>query len=315
MRVSIRFAHLSDPHLPLRVSPPLRAVANKRALGLINWRRNRSKRHRLEVLGIIVADLAAQAPDLTIVTGDVANIALPEEFTDAKAWLEGLGAPDKVMFLPGNHDAYVRTPWSDTLGLLAPYMAGEREGAWREPEGFDDFPFIRREGPVGIVALNSSPPTAPGLATGRVGRAQCARMEAALTTLAHEDLFRVVALHHPPARGILSPRKSLTDSDALCASLREAGADLIIHGHGHKPSFAAIDTPRGPIPAYGVASASYSEKRGAPGAQYHLFTATRDSEGGFSLELEVRGFDNASGAVTTLSRATVATPTARRSAA
>ncbi|MFQ5564043.1 MAG: metallophosphoesterase family protein [Parvularculaceae bacterium] len=311
----LRFAHISDPHLPLRVSPPLSAIANKRMLGLINWRRNRSKRHRPEVLDKIACDLADQAPDFTVVTGDVANIALPDEFSIARDWLETLGPPEKVMFLPGNHDAYVRTAWDDTLGVLAAYMAGERDGEIRTPRGFDDFPFIRRQGSVGFLALNSSPPTAPGLATGRVGPEQRRRMEAGLRALGGEGLLRVVALHHPPMKGILSPRKSLDDADALGASLAAAGAELVIHGHGHKPSFAAIDSARGPIAVHGVASASYAGRAGHPAAQYHLYTATRDEAGGFTLELEVRGLDNPAGAVVSLEKRIIALPGARRSAA
>ncbi len=308
MRAKLHFAHLSDPHLVLRASPSFRELASKRILGFFNWKRNRHKRHLSEVLTKVTADIAKYRPDLTVVTGDVTNISLPEEFNDAKIWLNSLGTPEKVVFLPGNHDAYVPAPWDETLGRLAPFMVGERDAEYREPADFDDFPFIRRQGPVGFVFLNSAPPMPPGFATGRIGREQCARVKAALVKLSQEGLFRVVALHHPPVKGVLALRKSLTDANALCDVLRQAGAELVIHGHGHKPTVAAIDGPNGEIPVYGVASASYAGRPGHPAAQYHLFTVTQSITGAFRLELEVRGLECASGPVTTIVGKEVATP-------
>src|SRR5260370_8710378 len=101
-------AHLSDPHLPPLPSPRLSDLAGKRALGYLNWTRNRRKFHRRDVLDALVTDLQAQAPDHIAVTGDLVNLALEAEFAPARKWLESVGAPDRVTVIPGNHDAYVR---------------------------------------------------------------------------------------------------------------------------------------------------------------------------------------------------------------
>ena len=101
-------AHLSDIHLaPLPVPRPAELLS-KRGLGFINWLRKRRAIHRPEVLAALVADLKAQAPGHIAVTGDLVNLSLSNEFAPARAWLERLGTPGDVTFVPGNHDAYVR---------------------------------------------------------------------------------------------------------------------------------------------------------------------------------------------------------------
>src|SRR2546425_1142151 len=101
-------AHLSDPHLPPLPAARLRDLAGKRALGYLNWTRNRHKYHRREVLDALVADMQAERPDHVAVTGDLVNLALDAEFTPAQAWLQSVGQPQHVTVVPGNHDAYVR---------------------------------------------------------------------------------------------------------------------------------------------------------------------------------------------------------------
>src|SRR4051794_10389108 len=101
-------AHLSDPHLPPLPVLSLRELTGKRALGALNWRRNRQAIHRREVLEAVVADMQTQRPDHIAVTGDVVNLALEAEFAPAYAWLMSVGKPDHVSVVPGNHDAYVR---------------------------------------------------------------------------------------------------------------------------------------------------------------------------------------------------------------
>ena len=86
-------AHLSDPHLAPLPKPRWSELIGKRVTGYINWQRWRRFIHDRAVLAKIVADLKAQAPDHIAVTGDLANIALPEEFTRGRDWLDRLGSP------------------------------------------------------------------------------------------------------------------------------------------------------------------------------------------------------------------------------
>ena len=89
-------AHLSDPHLPPLPAPRLRDLAGKRALGDLNWTRNRHKYHRRDVLDALVSDMQERRPDHIAITGDLVNLALEAEFSPARAWLESVGPPDHV---------------------------------------------------------------------------------------------------------------------------------------------------------------------------------------------------------------------------
>ncbi len=97
-------AHLSDSHIGPLPKPRLRDLAGKRLAGFVNWRR-RSHIHSMGVLGAIVADIARHTPDHIAMTGDILNIGLPDEFPQARQWLESLGDPRHVSIVPGNHDA------------------------------------------------------------------------------------------------------------------------------------------------------------------------------------------------------------------
>src|ERR1700693_5994527 len=118
-------AHLSDPHLPPLPAARLRDLAGKRVLGYLNWKRNRRKFHRRDVLDALVSDIRAQAPDHIAVTGDLVNLALEAEFAPARAWLESVGAPDRVTVIPGNHDAYVRATQHRFAETWRSYLSGD----------------------------------------------------------------------------------------------------------------------------------------------------------------------------------------------
>src|SRR5258708_26565911 len=117
-------AHLSDPHLPM---PTARAaeLLNKRATGYLNGWRSRVHLHVPEALSGIVADIKAIKPDHIALTGDLVNVALPEEFHRAAAWLAAFDGPARITVIPGNHDVYVPIPWDQGLGLWGAYMAGD----------------------------------------------------------------------------------------------------------------------------------------------------------------------------------------------
>jgi 3',5'-cyclic AMP phosphodiesterase CpdA len=79
-------AHLSDPHLPPMPAARLADLAGKRALGYLNWTRNRHKFHRREVLDALLSDMQAQAPDQIAVTGDLVNLWKPNLRRRGPGW-------------------------------------------------------------------------------------------------------------------------------------------------------------------------------------------------------------------------------------
>ena len=267
-------AHLSDPHLPM---PAARAgdLLGKRATGYLNWWRRRVHLHAPEALAGIVADIKAQKPDHIALTGDLVNISLPAEFRRAAEWLAGVGEPDRITVIPGNHDVYVSTDWRESLGLWGAYLAGD---GLPPADGFEAFPTLRRRGPVALLGLSTGVPKPPLLATGTLGEAQIARVERLLAETGREGLCRVVLIHHPPLT-TEKPFKRLTDAAAFQAMIRRVGCELILHGHNHRSEVARIDGPAGPVPVIGVASASAAPGSKYGRARYHLIHIEREATG------------------------------------
>src|SRR5262245_13605455 len=174
----ITLAHLSDPHLGPLPTPRPHELASKRLTGFINWLRKRRFMHRPEVLAAIVEDLKAQSPDHIAVTGDLANISLPQEFVAGRAWLEQVGDARDVTVVPGNHDAYVRSAEPEVVRHWGPYMSADKGAA------DISFPFVRRRGPLALVGVSTAVPTPPFMATGLLGADQLARLGATLAALA-----------------------------------------------------------------------------------------------------------------------------------
>ncbi|MCP4616186.1 MAG: metallophosphoesterase [Bradyrhizobium sp.] len=280
--MSFTLAHLSDPHLPPLPAARLRDLASKRALGYLNWTRNRHKYHRREVLDALVADIRAQGPDHIAVTGDLVNLALEAEFAPSLQWLESVGAAEHVTVIPGNHDAYVRATRHRAAETWADYVRGDVDG------GNGAFPFVRKRGPVALIGLSSAVPTLPLMATGSLGRAQLQALDRILAQLASEQAFRVLLVHHPLHS--TSRVKRLTDSRQLRALIRQHGVELVLHGHDHIHSTMWLEGPRGEIPAVGVPSASAIAHRHYPAAAFNLFSIERTNNA-WRVEQTVRAID------------------------
>jgi 3',5'-cyclic AMP phosphodiesterase CpdA len=260
--MAFTLAHFSDPHLPPLPKPRLRELTGKRVLGYLNWTRNRHKYYRREVLDALVRDLQAQTPDHIAVTGDLVNLALPAEFALAQAWLRSVGAPESLTAIPGNHDAYVRATRHRFVESFGEYLRGD------EPAG-QAFPFLRRRGPVALIGLSSAVPTGPFMATGTLGAAQLTALERILVSLATDQVFRVLLVHHP-LRSDSRPKR-LTDSAALIALIKKHGVELILHGHDHIHSIMWFDGPDREIPSIGVPAASALARGRHPAAAYNLY--------------------------------------------
>jgi 3',5'-cyclic AMP phosphodiesterase CpdA len=280
-------AHLSDPHLPPLPAARLRDLLGKRALGYLNWTRNRHKYQRRDVLDALVSDLQAQTPDHIAVTGDLVNLALEAEFAPSRAWLESVGTPDRVTVIPGNHDAYVRATAHRFAEAWGSYLDGDATRG-----GGITFPSQRRRGPLALISVSSAVPTLPLMATGWLGRAQMRELERMLAGLSAEDAFRVLLIHHPLRSN--SRIKRLTDSHLLLALLKQHGVELVLHGHDHVHSTIWVEGPNGAIPAIGVPSASAVAHRRYPGAAYNLFSIERDGAA-WRVEQTVRGFGDGAG--------------------
>lgn len=289
-------AHLSDVHLAPLPAARWSELLNKRLTGYLSWRLNRHRVHSRALADLVRADVQSLRPDHVAITGDLVNIALPGEFGQAADWLSEFGDPGWISLIPGNHDSYVPTPWPRTLGLWAAYMSGDGAGTGEAADGA--FPFVRRRGEMVLIGLSTAVPTAPFLASGRLGAAQIAALERILAALedTNAQAFRVVLIHHPPLVGQNAARKALSDAEALEPVLRRYGPELVLHGHNHRPMLNWLESERGPVPVIGVASASAAETRPhKPLAAYNLYTV-RNEGNRWRTQVSVRAYDPSAGA-------------------
>lgn len=282
-------AHISDVHLGPLPRPHWRKLASKRIIGYTNYRRNRSASFTPKTLKDLVDDLQRQEPDHIAVTGDLTNVALTSEFEFARAWLEDLGPASNVTCIPGNHDAYVPRADRRYRRIWAPYLRGhDIEGL---PETHESgFPFVRVVGRFALIGLSTAVPSAPFMATGRLGKGQSGRLKTLLEACGDRDLTRIVLIHHPPK--IVRRRdayRRLTDASRFRRAVRKEGAELVLHGHDHIRSMTAIDGPAGPVPVVGVPAGAGGASHGPKAAGYalHRFAPKND---GYELTVIHRGY-------------------------
>ena len=278
-------AHITDPHLGPAPLPGPADFRLKRFMGYVNWKRGRERLNDMALLSRLVEDLRAQRCDHVAVTGDLVNIGMPAEFRRAAVWMETLGSPADVSFVPGNHDAYVRAAMPMLAATFEPWTTGD--------SGASSFPYLRVRGQVAIIGLSSGVPTAPLMATGRLGPRQLEDLAALLDETGGRGFARVVLIHHPPLVRGAPPLRGLTDAAAFERIVRDHGAEAILHGHTHKqlvrslPSRAA-KTVGGRVPVLGAPSAAAAAHDPRYRAAYHLVRLDRDGER-WRVSARVRG--------------------------
>jgi len=155
-------------------------------------------------------------PDLVVVSGDIADSALPEEYAHAKKLLAALEIP--FVAIPGNHDR--RLPMRQALPDPA---YGEANGALNS---------VRHIGELDVLLVDS---TVPGSSHGELEAATLAWLDAVLS--ASTTRPALLFLHHPPFNtGIVySDAIRLRNADALSELLkRHPRVQLVAAGHVHR---------------------------------------------------------------------------------
>ncbi len=263
----VLLAQFSDVHLGPLPQVTVADLASKRLLGYLNWQRHRARVHADAVLSALTVDMHEARPDHIVVTGDLVNLGLPAEYRQARAWLATLGAPNDVTVVPGNHDAYLASGVAHFTEQWRDFATGDGLTASRS-----GFPFLRRRGPLALIGVSTAVPTAPLMATGRVGAAQAAALGPLLAEAGREGLFRVVLIHHPPAELSAVRMRRLVDARRVRAVIAEHGAELVLHGHNHRTSVVSTPGPHGPVPVVGATAASLRPRPHHAGGGYNLFT-------------------------------------------
>ena len=189
-------AHISDLHFG-RAEPP-----------------------KVEALRDMVQQLE---PSVVAVSGDLTQRAQPEEFEQARAFLDQLPKPQIVV--PGNHDIAL-------YNLYGRFIEGVER--FRRYISEDLEPFFADD-EIAVLGINTS--RSLTFKGGRVNLHQLARVAERFQQLP-KHVIRVLVAHHPldlPATSAHTPvRRSTLASIALAAS----GVDVVLSGHHHLAHFS-----------------------------------------------------------------------------
>lgn len=155
-------------------------------------------------------------PDLVVITGDLTDCGLPEEYALLRQMLARLPMP--VLVIPGNHDR------RETLIEAFPEAADGR--------GFAGF--VHDAGPLRLIGLDT---LVPGASHGALCATRLAGLEVALQ--GRPEAPTLVFLHHPPfACGIRHmDRIALTEGRDEFARIIAANPQVerVLCGHHHRP--------------------------------------------------------------------------------
>jgi len=280
-----RLAHLSDIHLGPLPDVTVRQLASKRITGYVNWQRNRKNVLDDAVLNALTKDINAIHPSHIALTGDMVNLALDAEIEVARLWLQEFGGSEAVSLVPGNHDAYVPGAFDKICVSWGKYMAGDGE---KGPLSRKSFPYLRVRENVAFIGATSARASAPFMASGYFREDQAERMAVLLERARERGLFRVVMIHHPPVHGAAPAHKRLFGIARFQRTIKEHGAELVLHGHTHLSTVHWIEGPNGRVPVVGVAAAGESIGEGKPLSQYNLFDIEGEP-GRWSIRMTRRG--------------------------
>ena len=284
-------AHLSDPHISCMQDITARDLMSKRLFGYLRWKLHRGAEHRNILLSAIQSDLVHTKPDHIVVTGDLTHLSLSTEYKKARRWLRSLGTSSQVTVIPGNHDAYVKLHWQQTMAYWTEYMLSDTHHADAQITRNTDaiFPSLRTRGCIAVIGVCTAHPSAPHLAVGSIGGEQLQNLETILAQTARRQLYRILLIHHPPVPGTVSWRKRLTDAADLHSLLENYGVELILHGHAHRTLHNYLRTTTGKIPVVGVPSISALGRTPERRARYYIYRSTPGTKG-WDVKLEVRIF-------------------------
>jgi 3',5'-cyclic AMP phosphodiesterase CpdA len=276
----MRIAHFSDLHvLSLEGVSPHRFL-NKRVTGYANLRLKRGHVHHPRFVRAIARQIKKSGADHVVITGDLTNLALEQEFEAVHQLLrEELGlSPRDVSIVPGNHDLYTRGSLRSKrfMSYFGEFMTSDLPELGVEiPLG--RFPFVRLRGPAAIIGLSSAVPRLPLFATGKLGKAQT---DALARVLEHPEVKKrtpVVLMHHPAHNPVATVKRLLTglnDAAILLSTIKDVPRGLILHGHLHYRIQRKVRTSTGTMHSVGATSASLHHEDESKMAGFNLYEIT-----------------------------------------
>jgi 3',5'-cyclic AMP phosphodiesterase CpdA len=175
------------------------------------------------------------APSVVVISGDLTQRAKPEQFEEARAFLDTLPGPQIVV--PGNHDISLYNVFRRFVKPLARYKRYIT----------DDLDPVYVDDEIAVVGVNTA--RSLTIKDGRVNKEQVARIREQLTGL-DPKLTRIVVTHHPFDLPTSFEEQDLVDRAPMAMEVfAECGVDVLLAGHMHV-SHAASTAARYQIDAY-----------------------------------------------------------------
>ena len=186
------------------------------------------------VLEPLARAITATRPDLVAVSGDLTQRARPEQFKEAKAFLDRLPQPQLVV--PGNHDIPLYQFWvrlTQPLKRFTRYITADLFPRYVDDE-------------IAVLGVNTSRKLlAKG---GRVNHAQISHICGQFNRLDRKQV-RIVVTHHPFDLPEGSTHRLIGRAQMAVEALAQCGVDIFLAGHLHL-------THRGTTARYNVAGYS-----------------------------------------------------------
>ena len=206
--------------------------------------------HRCVVSEGVLALIADRRPDLVVISGDLTQRAKPEQFDEARAFVDRIEVPTLVV--PGNHDVPMYRFWER---LLDPFGAYRRHYASELEPTFEDDELV-------LVGVNTAFHWT--IKDGRVTRAGLRRLDELLSA-APSGKAKIVVAHHqliPPPR--FDTQRVLTNAHRMVELLTHHGVELVLSGHLHQSWIGTTEAyyPSGSRPVLLVHSGTSTSSRG-----------------------------------------------------
>ncbi|HEX3501370.1 MAG TPA: metallophosphoesterase family protein [Stellaceae bacterium] len=179
-------------------------------------------RHDPQIASGLLADLAAEKPDLVAVSGDLTQRARRHEFAAARDFLDRVAVP--VIAVPGNHDVPLYNPLRRALRPLDRFR--HHITPHHNPFFADD--------ELAVLGLNTA--RAAAFSNGRISHHQMEEIRRLFGELSG-DHFRVLVTHHPLIPPPLAPEREIVGrAEHALEAIAKAGVDLLLTGHYHQAS-------------------------------------------------------------------------------
>ena len=197
--------------------------------------------------------IGRRRPDLVVISGDLTQRAKPEQFRQARRFVDRIPVPTLVV--PGNHDVPMYRVWERVFAPFGAYRAHfsrELEPVYSDPEML-------------VVGINTAHNWT--IKNGRITARRLLEV-GELLAAAPAGLFKVVVPHHqlipPPGFG---SRQVLANARRAMAAFSAAGVDLVLSGHLHQAYLGSSEEfyPAGRPPVVVVHSGTTTSSRGRGG--------------------------------------------------